>query len=129
MLFVFSRIVVRLDDLGEVGLAFWTDEAVLVPVPFVLAGVAVDNVSLAGVVGIAVVHDYGSWLSLGKRYKDGAIAPDLLLWPRYGEGRCGMLPQSLMRFVVCLCDVFRYWKERVIAMVFAQCKCVLMIHV
>lgn len=43
---VVARVVVRLNDLGEVALAFGAYESVLVPVPFVLALMAVYHVPL-----------------------------------------------------------------------------------
>ena len=45
---VFARVVIRLDDLGEVAVAFRASETMLVAVPFVLALMAVDHVAWDG---------------------------------------------------------------------------------
>ena len=54
MLLVIAGIVLRFDDFGEVGLALWTSETVLVSIPFVLALVTEDEVSLSAL--LVVVH-------------------------------------------------------------------------
>jgi hypothetical protein len=56
-----ARVVVWLDDFGEIGLTLWTYYAMLIPVPLVLALMTVDELSLLRPLGGLCVGHGGSF--------------------------------------------------------------------